>query len=184
VSCGLRVASWAFGRATRNSQLATHGLDFMCKAPVTDNRYDAGRVPFLQSLTRLRRYVAGMKITPVLIVPSIEPVLPLWEALGFTRTAEVPHGGRLGFVILACESAEIMYQTLDSVRADEPKALDGPAAPRASLFIEVPNLDDVVAKLPAGTDVVVERRTTPYGATETFIRDAAGNVVVFAQFAK
>ncbi|HUP61024.1 MAG TPA: hypothetical protein VNA69_11450 [Thermoanaerobaculia bacterium] len=41
-----------------------------------------------------------MKITPVLIVPAIEPVLPLWESIGFTRTAEVPHGDRLGFVIL------------------------------------------------------------------------------------
>jgi hypothetical protein len=125
-----------------------------------------------------------MKITPVLVVPSIEPVLPLWDALGFTRTAEVPHGDRLGFVILTRDGAEVMYQTIDSVRADEPKALDGAAASRTSLFIEVESLDDVVAKLPAGTDVFVERRTTPYGATETFIRDAAGNVIIFAQFAK
>jgi len=55
-----------------------------------------------------------MKITPVLIVPSIEPVLPLWEALGFTRTADVPHGDRLGLVILAGNSAEVMYQSVDT----------------------------------------------------------------------
>lgn len=125
-----------------------------------------------------------MKITPVLVVPSIEPVLPLWEALGFARIAEVPHGENLGFVLLALDGAEVMYQTVDSVLADEPKALQGASAPRASLFIEVPNLDEVVAKLPAGTDIFVERRTTFYGATETFIRDAAGNVIAFAQFAK
>lgn len=124
-----------------------------------------------------------MKITPVLVVPEIEPVLPLWEALGFTRVAEVPHGERLGFVILAGDGAELMYQTIDSVRADEPKAL-AKAPGVASLFIEVPKLDDVVAKLPAGTDIFVERRTTPYGATETILRDAAGNVIVFAEFAK
>lgn len=125
-----------------------------------------------------------MKITPVLVVPSIEPVLPLWEAIGFKRTAEVPHGDRLGFVILAADGAEVMYQTVDSVRADEPKALAGADVPHASLFVEVANLDDVVAKLPAGTDVFVERRTTPYGATETFVRDGAGNVIIFAQFGK
>jgi hypothetical protein len=126
-----------------------------------------------------------MKITPVLVVPSIEPLLPLWEALGFARTAEVPHGERLGFVILARENVELMLQTLDSVRADEPRALEGPVPPGAtSLFIEVDDLDAIVAKLPAGTDMFVERRTTPYGATETFIRDGAGNVVVFAQFAR
>lgn len=124
-----------------------------------------------------------MKITPVLVVSEIEPVLPLWEALGFTRVAEVPHEGRLGFVILAAEGAEVMYQTIDSVRADEPKALAKPPGVTA-LFIEVPKLDDVVSKLPAGTEIFVERRTTPYGATETMLRDAAGNVIVFAEFAK
>jgi hypothetical protein len=125
-----------------------------------------------------------MQITPVLVVPAIEPLLPLWEALGFARTAEVPHGDRLGFVILARENAELMLQTIDSVRADEPRVLEGPVSPgAASLFVQVDDLDAVVAKLPPGTDVFVERRTTPYGATETFIRDGAGNVVVFAQFA-
>ena len=108
----------------------------------------------------------------------------MWEAIGFKRTAEVPHGDRLGFVILAADGAEVMYQTVDSVRADEPKALAGADVPHASLFVEVANLDDVVAKLPAGTDVFVERRTTPYGATETFVRDGAGNVIIFAQFGK
>ncbi len=126
-----------------------------------------------------------MKVTPVLVVSEIEPVLPLWEALGFARVAEVPHGDRLGFVILAGDGAEVMYQTVDSIRADEPLALGGPKAMgAASLFIEVSSLDDVVAKLPSGTDRFVERRTTPYGATETFIRDAAGNVIIFAEFAK
>ncbi|HEV7763949.1 MAG TPA: VOC family protein [Thermoanaerobaculia bacterium] len=124
-----------------------------------------------------------MKITSVLVVPAIEPLLPLWEALGFARTAEVPHGDRLGFVILTRDNAELMLQTIDSVREDEPRVFEG-AKPigTSSLFIEVDDLDAVVAKLPSGTDVFVERRTTPYGAIETFIRDAAGNVVIFAQF--
>lgn len=123
-----------------------------------------------------------MKITPVLVVPSIEPVLPLWEALGFTRTAEVPHGEVLGFVILAREGVEVMYQIEESVRADEPRVLERGTGP-GMLFIQVENLDATVAKLPPDTDVFVERRTTFYGATETFLRDAAGNVIVFAQFA-
>ena len=125
-----------------------------------------------------------MKITPVLVVPAIEPVLPLWEALGFTRTAEVPHGDALGFVILAREGAEVMYQTEASVAEDEVKVTQGPRPLGASsLFVHVDDLDAAVAKLPAGTDIFVERRTTFYGATETFLRDAAGNVIVLAQFA-
>ena len=123
-----------------------------------------------------------MKITPVLVVPSVEAVLPLYESLGFTRTIEVPHNDALGFVSLKNGEVELMVQSIDSVRADEPRALEGAGTPRTSLFIEVPSLDEAVAKLPAGTDVFVERRTTFYGATETFLRDAAGNVVVLAQF--
>jgi len=122
-----------------------------------------------------------MKITPVLIVPSIEAALPLWESLQFKRTIEVPHGEVLGFVALQRDNVEVMLQSIDSVRADEARVLEG-GTPRASLFIEVENLDDTVARLPPGTDIFVPRRTTPYGATETFLRDAAGNVIVLAQF--
>src|SRR5207237_6539683 len=110
------------------------------------------------------------KLTPVLIVDAIEPLLPLWDALGFTHVAEVPHGEALGFVILARDGVEVMYQTLASVREDEPKVLErGVGA--AMLFIEVDNLDEVAALVPADAEVIVRRRTTNYGATEMFIRD-------------
>jgi hypothetical protein len=122
-----------------------------------------------------------MKITPVLVVSAIEPVLPLWEALGFTRKVEVPHGDALGFVTLAKGEAEVMYQSVESVRADEPLTLEGrtPVGGTA-LFIEVESLDAL--SLPANTDVLVKRRTTFYGSNESIIRDAAGNVIIFAQF--
>ena len=123
------------------------------------------------------------KISPVLIVDAIEPVLPLWDALGFARTAEVPHGDRLGFVILAADGLEIMYQTADSVRDDAAAVMQGPRAlGAAALFIEVDDLAAAEAKLPPGTDVVVRQRKTFYGSTETILRDAAGNVVTLAQF--
>jgi len=124
------------------------------------------------------------KITPVLIVERIEPLLPLWDALGFARAAEVPHGDALGFVILTRDGVEVMYQTFDSVRGDEPKVLDGARAIGASaVFIEVENLESLQAQIPDGTDIVVASRQTFYGSTETIIRDAAGNVITFAQFA-
>jgi hypothetical protein len=123
------------------------------------------------------------KVTPVLIVDGIEPVLPLWEALGFGRAAEVPHGDVLGFVILARDGVEVMYQTFDSVRGDDAKVLDGARAIGASaIFIEVDDLDAIAALIPSGTDVIVKRRQTFYGSTEMVIRDAAGNVITFAQF--
>lgn len=99
------------------------------------------------------------KITPVLIVERIEPLLPLWDALGFARAAEVPHEDALGFVILTRDGVEVMYQTFDSVRGDEAKVLDGSRAIGASaIFIEVNDLDALKAQIPDGTDVVVDRR--------------------------
>lgn len=123
------------------------------------------------------------RVTPVLVVDAIEPVLPLWDALGFARTTEVPHGERLGFVILAADGVEVMYQTFDSVRGDVAGALDGPRPlGAAALFFEVGDLGAIEAKIPAGTEVIARQRKTFYGSTETILRDAAGNVITFAQF--
>ncbi|HEX6589944.1 MAG TPA: hypothetical protein VF039_13150 [Longimicrobiales bacterium] len=104
------------------------------------------------------------KITPVLMVEEIEPVLPFWvDRLGFEKTVELPHGDRLGFVILARNGLEIMYQTVESVRADVPPLADAPPA-SAFLFIEVDDLGPIVKAL-ADVTPVVPRRRTFYGAT-------------------
>jgi uncharacterized glyoxalase superfamily protein PhnB len=124
------------------------------------------------------------KATPVLVVDRIEPLLPLWDALGFARAAEVPHGEALGFVILTRDGVEIMYQTFDSVRGDEAKVLDGSRAIGASaVFIEVDDREAIAALIPTGTEIIVASRETFYGSTETVIRDSAGNVITLAQFA-
>ena len=53
------------------------------------------------SRARSLKGVHVKKLTPILTVESIEPCLPFWmDALGFTKTVEVPHGDALGFVIL------------------------------------------------------------------------------------
>lgn len=123
------------------------------------------------------------KLTPVLVVDRIEPLLPLWKALGFTSTAEVPHGDALGFIILTRDGIELMYQTVDSIRSDDPRALEGPRPLAASaLFFEVDDLEALAAQIPPGTELLAERRKTFYGSTELILRDGAGNVITFAEF--
>src|SRR5580658_655801 len=59
------------------------------------------------------------RITAVLLVEEIEPCLNFWvDRLGFTKTAEVPDGNKLAFVILQKGTTEVMYQTYASVEKD------------------------------------------------------------------
>ncbi len=121
------------------------------------------------------------KLTPTVYVEAIEPVLPFWEErLGFERTAEVPEGDRLGFVILQRDGAQVMYQTRESVEKDVPEVASTPMG-GSLLFVEVSDLDAVAEAL-KGIEYVVPRRTTFYGADEIIVREPAGNVVTFAMF--
>lgn len=121
------------------------------------------------------------KITPILNVKEIESCLPFWiERLGFTKTTEVPHGDRIGFVILEKDGYEVMYQTTDSVTADLP-ALAALPVGGSILFIEVDDIGAVEAAL-GGAEIVVPRRKTFYGADEIFAREPGGHMVGFAEF--
>lgn len=121
------------------------------------------------------------KVTPVLYVEEIEPALPFWmDRLGFEKTTEVPHGDRLGFVILQRGGVEIMYQTRDSVLDDLPDLSTIPTG-GSMLFVEVDDLDAVERAL-EGIPPVTPRRKTFYGSEELVVREPAGNVVNFAQF--
>jgi uncharacterized glyoxalase superfamily protein PhnB len=121
------------------------------------------------------------KLTPVLFVERIEPALPFWvDRLGFTKTAEVPHGDALGFVILQRGGVEVMYQTRDSIAADHPAVADTPMG-GSMLFIEVESLDEVERALD-GMELLMPRRKTFYGSEEIGVREPCGNSVTFAQF--
>lgn len=134
------------------------------------------------------------KLTPVIIVDQIEPCLPFWiERLGFQKTAEVPEGEKLGFIMLDKGDVQVMYQTRSSIAKDLGTAV-APSGHSASgsvnlskdlmtLYIQVEKLDLVIAAL-KGIEVVVPERKTFYGAREFGVREPAGIVVVFAEFAK
>jgi len=123
------------------------------------------------------------KLTPVLYVEEIEPVLSFWiDRLGFEQIAEIPEGDKLGFVILSNGKFEIMYQTRASVQSDVPELAGAPMG-GSFLFVEVDDLDRVAEQL-EGIDLVVPRRTTFYGADEVIVREPAGNAITFAHFAE
>jgi hypothetical protein len=120
------------------------------------------------------------RISPVLFVKEIEPVLPFWvEKLGFTKTIEVPQGNKIGFAALQRGSTEVMYQSHASVAEDMPLLAEIRKGP-TFLYIEVDNLDAVLNAL-KNSKIVQPERTAFYGMREVGFQEPGGHNVTFAQ---
>jgi uncharacterized glyoxalase superfamily protein PhnB len=123
------------------------------------------------------------KLTSVLFVEKIEPVLPFWQQhLGFIKIAEVPDGDRLAFVILQQGSVEVMYQTYASVDKELPAISADIRKGPSFLFVEVDDLEPIKAAV-NGMPVYMPERATFYGSREIGIKDPAGHFITFAHFA-
>jgi uncharacterized glyoxalase superfamily protein PhnB len=121
------------------------------------------------------------RITPVLFVKEIEPVLPFWvDALGFEKTIEVPHGDKLGFASLQKDGTEVMYQTYASLGDDMPQVAEAAKKGPTFLYIEVDRLDAVLAALKK-YKITMPERTAFYGMREVGFQDPAGHYLTFAQ---
>lgn len=122
------------------------------------------------------------RITPVLLVQEIEPLIPFWvDGLGFTRAVEVPDGGKIGFVIFQKGSVEVMYQTYSSVEKDAPPSMGAEARKGPTyLYVEVDNLDAVLTAMKQAR-LVMPVRTAFYGMKEFAVQDPGGHFVTFAQ---
>ena len=121
------------------------------------------------------------KLSPVLYVESIEFCLPFWmDALGFTKTAEVPEGDKLGFVILTLGNFEIMLQSYASLDKDIPSLGKEMRGASTVLYIDVQNITEIETRL-KDHEIIVPKRKTFYGASEIFYRTPGGHIIGFAQ---
>jgi uncharacterized glyoxalase superfamily protein PhnB len=126
--------------------------------------------------------VTFKRITPVLFVEEVEPCMKFWtERLGFQKTAEVPEGNKLGFVMLQKGGVEVMYQSYASAEKDLPAIASAVRKGRTFLYVEVDDLDAPKQAI-KGADVYMAERTTFYGSKEIGIKDPAGHFITFAQF--
>ena len=121
-----------------------------------------------------------MKITSVLLVERIEKSLAFWvDRMGWRKVVEVPADDGLGFVILSRENAELMLQTFESARQDEPRFAGPPSSHRTSLFIEVNDWPEILTLL-QGYEIAMPERTTFYGKREIGVFEPSGHIVIFA----
>jgi hypothetical protein len=117
------------------------------------------------------------KLTTLVVVDKIEVCLPSYEALGYSLTVRVPESGEMGFAILQGGSAgagELMLQTRASLGEDLPTIAR--KKPSFLLYAEVDSLANARRAL-TPVQVLVEERTTFYGATESWL-ELVGGVVL------
>jgi hypothetical protein len=121
------------------------------------------------------------KLTTLLVVDQIEPCLPSWQALGYSVTVRVPESGEMGFAILqgpASGAGELMLQTRASLAEDLPVVAR--KKPAFLLYAEVESLPKARAAL-KGAEVLIEERTTFYGATESWLELPGGAVLALSK---
>ncbi len=123
------------------------------------------------------------QLTPVLIVPDVEPCIAFWaDRLGFAVENQVPGpDGKLIFASAKKDGIEVMYQTRASVLAERPDAAADVLGNSTVLFLSVDDID-AAERAMQGAPIVKPRHTTFYGSTEFYVREPGGNVVGFAKF--
>lgn len=120
-------------------------------------------------------------MTTVLFVNEIESSLGFWrEGLGFEVVAEVPHGERLGFVILVREKLEVMLQSWASLEEDLPGVAGKPRGESCLIYLDVAGEFERVVERLKEWPVVVEKRQTFYGKTEVGFLAPSGHTVLVA----
>lgn len=123
------------------------------------------------------------KITAVLLVDEVEPCINFWvNRFGFEKTMVVPEGNKIAFAMVQKGNLELMYQTFDSVKKDDPNRVDVMRKGPTFLYVEVSNIDETIAAL-KGVPVVMPLRTTFYGAKEIGVKDPGNHIITFAQVA-
>ena len=134
-------------------------------------------------MTAQEKTMTVMRLTPNLYTDDVEACVKFWvERMHFDKTAEVPDGERLVFAALQKGTIELMYGTYASLEKDTDVAGSYQRG-TGFLFIEVDDLDAVVEAM-KGVPTVAPLHQTFYGSTEFTVKDPAGHLITFAQFAK
>jgi uncharacterized glyoxalase superfamily protein PhnB len=128
------------------------------------------------------KHMTVKRLTPNLYTDDVASAVKFWtERMGFEKTVEVPEEGGLAFAALQKGNIELMYGSYTSLE-QEPGILDSYRRGTGFLFVEVDDLDAVLAAM-KGVPMVSPVHQTFYGATEFTVKDPAGHLITFAQFA-
>ena len=121
------------------------------------------------------------RATPVLFADSVEATRDFFRRAGFAATVEVPEGSKVGFCILDRDGVQVMVESRDNSNEAAPIRAKSKQSCASHVFVEVDDLDAVVAAL-GRSEIIVERHKTFYGSDELTYQAPGGHLVTFAQF--
>jgi uncharacterized glyoxalase superfamily protein PhnB len=125
---------------------------------------------------------AVKRLTPNLYTDDVAACVKFWvERMHFEKTTEVPDGGNLAFAALQKGNIELMYGSYASLERESGGIPRSFQRGTGFLFIEVENLDAVVAAM-QGVPIIAPVHKTFYGSTEFTVMDPAGHFITFASF--
>jgi uncharacterized glyoxalase superfamily protein PhnB len=87
----------------------------------------------------------------------------------------------LQWAMLGRDEARLMFQSRSSIGEDYAPLGDQPLGASAALYIELADLDTLLAGLDHRVETLVPERTTFYGMREVWIKDNNGYILVLAQ---
>ena len=121
------------------------------------------------------------RVTPVLFVDRVEPTRDFFRQVGFEVVVEIPEDDRAGFALMEKDGVQLMVETRGN--ANEPPEMRARSreSRNAVVFIEVDDLDAVIAAV-GDAQVVAERHKTFYHADEITYEEPGGSLVTFAKF--
>ena len=104
-------------------------------------------------------------------------VLSEGDAMAAEFSADAP----LQWAMLGREEARVMFQLRGSLAREYAPAGDMALGASASLYLEVDDLDALVAALGEAVETLLPDHTTFYGMREMWIRDNNGYILTLAQ---
>jgi len=109
---------------------------------------------------------------------NVKQVVPFFRIFDMERSLRFYIDG-LGFAILVRDGAELMLQSIESVRKDAPQFAPQSRSHDVGLFIEVEDFADILKRLD-GYPTALPERTTFYGMREIGVHEPSGHIVIFA----
>ncbi|PCI25134.1 bleomycin resistance family protein [Candidatus Peregrinibacteria bacterium] len=134
------------------------------------------------------------QLNPNLMVKDIRETADFYERnLGFSLVMAVPKGSQDAITDISASDdtlvwmkmnngdVSIMFQEIASFQEDAPFLKSGELGASGSFYMEVENLEKVVAALDENVSVLREISTTWYGMKEFYMYDNNGYIVVLCE---